>query len=74
MGDLREGFEGKQDLKNYVEGTAFLAEEITFGGKVISFKIARWRKVCVFVCVCASMRTGEHICDVQVNFIISLSP
>lgn len=74
VGDLREGFEGKQDLKSHVEGAAFLAEEITFGGKVISVKIARWRKVCVCLCVCTRMRAGEHIRDVQVNFSISLSP
>lgn len=56
MGDHREGFEGKQDLKNHVEGAAFLAEEITFGEKVISVKLSRWRKVCAcereHVCVC----------------------
>lgn len=62
MGDLGEEFRGRQDLKNHLEGAAFLAEEITFGRKVISVKIARWRKVCV----CMS------VCDVQVNFSIPL--
>lgn len=53
---IERGLRGKQDLKNHVEGAAFLAEEITFGEKVISVKLARWRKVCAcereHVCVC----------------------